>query len=328
MVDSRSTESALDAVAETVGEGTIEAFEILANEKRLAILLALWESYVPFSGDNAVTFSNLYDRVELHDTGNFTYHLDKLVGPFVEQTDQGYSLTTRAEQILHAVFAGTLSEYRTFEHEPIETECDRCGAPLVIDYRDSVLVERCTSCNGRWWNPDTPTGLLKSLYRPPVGLKDRTPQEFHRHGNTWDRYQFMSMLEGVCPECSGNVDISVYVCEDHDLQGGSVCEHCRSFWEMRLRYVCKVCKHNMKTAPFAPIHTDLRVKVFYQNHGLDPDELYDSSAIPEIHETIEEMTVASEDPLEVLITIAIDDDRLQMTLNDEGRVIDVTESSG
>lgn len=321
------TESPLDEVAETVGEGTTEAFEILGSETRLSILLALWEAYEPFSGENSITFSELYNHVNLQDTGHFTYHLDKLVGPFVEQTDEGYSLTTRAKQILHAVLAGTLSEHRTFEDELIEAECDRCGAPLVIDYRDSVLVERCTSCKGRWWNPDTPTGLLKSLYRPPVGLKNRTPQEFHRHGNTRDRYQFMSMLEGVCPDCSGTVDTTIYVCEDHDLQDGTVCEHCRSFWEMRLHYVCKVCKHNMKTAPFAPIHTELRVKAFYQKHGIDPDELYDLSAIPEIHETIEEMTVMSEDPLEILITIAIDGDQIQMTLNEEGRVIDVTELS-
>lgn len=319
------TESALDAVAETVGEGTTEAFEVLGSEKRLAILLALWEDYVPFSGENAVTFSDLYDRVELHDTGQFTYHLDKLVGPFVEHTDEGYSLTTRAEQILHAVLAGTLSEPTSFQAERIDVECDRCGEPIVIDYTDNKLIERCTSCNGRWWNPEFPSGLLKSLYRPPVGLKDRTPQEFHRHGNTWDRYQFMSMIEGVCPDCSGSIATTITICEDHDLQDGTVCERCLSFWEMRLRYVCKVCKKNLKTAPFAPIHTDPRVKAFYHAHGMDPDELYDRSAIREIHDTISEMAIVSEDPLEILITIEIDGDRLGMTLDDEGQVIEVIE---
>lgn len=328
MVGKSSPESVLDAVAETVGEETTEAFEILGNEKRLAILLALWEAYVPFSGDNTVTFSELYDLVEMEGTGHFTYHLDTLVGPFVEQTEEGYSLTTRAELILHAVLAGTLAEYTSLEAEPIDAKCDRCGAPVVIDYHDSKLVERCTSCRGRWSTPNSPSGLLKSLYRPPVGLKGRTPKEFHRHGNTWDRYQFMSMLEGVCPACSGSLETTLHVCENHDLQDGTVCEHCLSFWKMRLRYVCRVCKNNMKTAPFAPIHTDLQVKSFYHDHGIDPDELYDSSRFLDIHETIGEMTLTSQDPLEVVIPIIIDGDRLEMTLDDQGRVIDVTESTG
>lgn len=313
--------SALDAVAETVGEGATEAFEILGSEKRLAILLTLWEAYEPFSGDNAITFSELYDRVGLHDSGQFTYHLDKLVGPFVEKTEEGYSLTTRAEQVLHAVLAGTLSEHASFEAEPIDVECDRCGEPVVIDYRDNKLVERCTNCRGRWWNPDFPSGLLKSLYRPPVGLRDRTPQEFHRHGNTWDRYQFMSMIEGVCPDCSGTVEKTIDVCDDHVLRDGSVCEHCLSFWEMQLRFVCNTCKKNMKTAPFAPIHTNLRAKAFYHAHGMDPDDLYDRSAFLKIHETIAEMAIVAEDPLEISITIGIDGDRLEMILDDGGEIV-------
>lgn len=240
-------------------------------------------------------------------------------------TLEGNALTTRAEQVLRTVLAGTLTDPTSFEAEPIDAECDRCGASMVVDYRDGILFERCTNCAGRWEGEEYPQGVLRAVYRPPVGLESRTPQEFHRHGNTWDRYDAMIRLEGICPDCSGAVTTTFSVCEDHDMKDRTVCEHCGSFWEIRLQTVCEVCKAAVQMAPFAPIHTDLRVKSFYHDHGLDPDALYDTANIPKIRDTIAEKTVVSEDPPEILITIAIDGDQLEMTLDDEASVIDVTE---
>lgn len=41
----------------TAGGLAIDAFELLANETRLAILVTLWESYRPFTEDTTVPFS-------------------------------------------------------------------------------------------------------------------------------------------------------------------------------------------------------------------------------------------------------------------------------
>ncbi len=100
-----SPETPLNTVAERVGEQTADAFEILGNETRLAILFALWEAMDPGSplsepSDPAVSFSDLKERVGIRDSGQFNYHLDKLVGPFVDQSEEGYTLTNSAEQIL------------------------------------------------------------------------------------------------------------------------------------------------------------------------------------------------------------------------------------
>lgn len=40
------------------------------------------------------------------------------------------------------MFAGTLRDHASFEGEPIEGECERCGQPMVIDYaHDSGTIE-------------------------------------------------------------------------------------------------------------------------------------------------------------------------------------------
>lgn len=71
----------------SVGEQATEAFALLGNETRLAILGALCERIDPVESDVAVRFSELCDRVVTTDSGQFTYHLERLTGQFVESTD-------------------------------------------------------------------------------------------------------------------------------------------------------------------------------------------------------------------------------------------------
>ena len=63
MVSSDASESPLTTAAGAVGPETTEAFGLLANETRLAIMLALWEAYDPHAEDNAVGFTELRGRV-------------------------------------------------------------------------------------------------------------------------------------------------------------------------------------------------------------------------------------------------------------------------
>ncbi|MEF8791004.1 MAG: ArsR family transcriptional regulator, partial [Haloarculaceae archaeon] len=88
MVGSDPSGSPLQSVS--AGARATEAFELLGNETRLAILVALWEQYEPFGRDGAVRFSELRARVGTADSGRFNYHLDRLDDHFVESTDDGY----------------------------------------------------------------------------------------------------------------------------------------------------------------------------------------------------------------------------------------------
>lgn len=332
MADINTSESPLERLADTVGEPTTEAFKILGNDTRLAILLALWEAKDPGPPLNepsepSVPFSELRERVGIRDSGQFNYHLEKLADTFVESTDGGYTLTTSAEQVLSAVFAGTLSDQPSFEDEPIDAECNRCGTAVVIDYTDGTIIERCPSCEGIWGVPDDPPGTLSKGYLPPVGLKNRSPQEFHRTGNTWTRHRLYSMMEGACPDCSGTVSTTVTVCDDHDTGGGSVCGHCGGIYEFQTLFTCDVCKAEWWVPAHAPIFTDVAVTAFFFEHGLNPDVLYDKSAREELGAAIERAAVRAQDPLELVVTVALDGDRLDVLLDGEARVVDVSEAS-
>lgn len=330
MDDERSSESPLDALADVIGNDVVRAFESVGNETRLAILLALWEAKdlsprVAEYSEPAVSFSQLRERVGTRDSGQFNYHLDKLVGRFIRQTEDGYTLTESAEQFLHAVLAGTFRDHASFESEPIDAECNRCGGPMVIDYSDGILTEHCTSCEGYFQTPDQQAGVNARSYRPPAGLPDRTPEEFHRHGNTWNRHRIHSMLEGVCPDCAGSVTTSIHVCEDHNTDDGTICNSCGSYAKATGLFVCKVCRFELYIPATSPIWTEMAVKAFFYDHGFDTEARTDASETKALHDAIKEEAVTAEDPLELTVVIELDGDQLEVTLDEEARVIDVTE---
>lgn len=330
MVNIHESESPLDAVAGTVGERTTEAFKILGNDTRLAILVALWEAKNPGPplsepSEPVVSFAELRKRVGMRDGSQFNYHLTQLVGHFVRQTDDGYTLTKPGERILRVMIAGTLTDHAPLEDEPIDTECVNCGAPRVMDYRDGTLIERCINCEGAWHEPDDPPGVVAKIYRPPVGLEHRTPQEFQRHGNVWDRHRVHSTMEGVCPDCSGTVATTNHVCDDHDTHEGTVCKRCGTLFEIQTHFVCEVCKYEFTTPAYLPIFTELAVTAFFHEHGLNPDALLDEFAWKVLHDAITHVAVVAEQPLEIEVTVELDGDRLDVILDDEARVTDVTE---
>lgn len=327
MVDANSSASPFERVATTVGERTIEAFELLGNETRLAILLALWEAIdlVPPPSEPTLSFSELRKRIGMRHGTQFNYHLDKLVGQFVRKTDAGYTLTTSAERILSTILAGTLIDAPSFADERIDAACMLCGASTIVDYSDGVLTQRCPRCDGVTREPDEPPGAIAKEYRPPVGLKNRTPQEFVQQGKTWQRHQRHAFIEKTCPDCSGTITTTILVCDDHVSHDRTVCAHCDRVHEIVASFVCDVCKSSMRTGVWNTILTDVAVIAFFHEHGLDTKAFEDELAYGVLYEAIERVAVHSEEPLEIMVTVELDGDRLDVTLDDEAHVIDVTE---
>jgi len=70
-----------------------EAYALLADGTRVAIVRALGES------DGPRSFTALRERVGIRDSGRFNYHLQRLVGTFVERTECGYVLTEDGERV-------------------------------------------------------------------------------------------------------------------------------------------------------------------------------------------------------------------------------------
>ena len=99
-----------------------DAFSLLGNETRIGIIQALWQT-----GNDRVSFSELRDRADVADSGQFNYHLDKLVGTFVHRDENGYELTYAGRQIIGAILDGTYTKRAEIEPFEIGGSCSICG---------------------------------------------------------------------------------------------------------------------------------------------------------------------------------------------------------
>lgn len=68
----------------TEGEtGPSEGFELLSHPTQMGIVRALFEAHRESVTDRELGFSDLRERVAVEDSGNFSYHLDRITGMYV-----------------------------------------------------------------------------------------------------------------------------------------------------------------------------------------------------------------------------------------------------
>lgn len=321
------TQSTLEAAAGAAGPHATEAFALLGNETRLAILLALWEAYDPRADDDAVPFSELYDRVDYDDPGNFSYHLEKLEGQFIQQAseDEGYELRGAGLNLIQTIIAGAGASDTTLDTAEIDRDCWRCGAPTAVMYQDGVLYQVCTDCEGITTKGTTPDGFLNGMRLDPAGLIDREPEELLAAAAVAAYRHMRTMLEGLCSACSGPVDTALETCADHDPEG--ICDSCGRTHAIWTRFQCRVCKDQHCTTPTMLAMFHPAVTAFYYDHDISiqwrVDEFETVKQTLELVTNHHEMALSSEDPLRATVTVSLDGDQCRLIYDETARVVDV-----
>lgn len=331
MPDSNGSESPLEAAAGAAGPEATEAFSVLGDETRLSILLGLWEVYEPLGDENAVSFSALRERVGMRDSGQFNYHLGQLTGRFVRAADAGYELRESGQRLVRTVIAGTGIEATAVSPTALDLTCHRCGAhPVELRYADGRVYLTCSDCEGFITHGDFPAGTIAMWDLDPAGVADREASELLVASAVAQNNRLRMMMAGVCPDCSGTIDSALRICEEHQLEDGAVCPHCETRDSARVRYLCTVCK-NWDEAPVqVGIHDHPAVISFYYERGVDIRfDTTDIGGFSRVWELLWEQDhrVVSMDPVRVRVTVPCDGDELQLSLDANLDVIDVTEDS-
>ncbi|MFA9417059.1 ArsR/SmtB family transcription factor [Natrinema sp. HArc-T2] len=181
-----------------IDQNVIDAIGALGNRTRLEILLALatakrdqQEQWLTLS------FTDLYDAVDIDSTSRFSYHLDQLVGPFIAETSDGYRLTYGGDKIVRTVLSGVYESAHSFDAVELDGVCVFCEEPSLVAAVDKErFVVQCRSCEST---------LLTDLFSRSQ-TRNRSPLEIvdsvsHR---IWSTSRLVR--GGVCPECHGPVD--------------------------------------------------------------------------------------------------------------------------
>ncbi|MFB6235619.1 MAG: winged helix-turn-helix domain-containing protein [Halopenitus sp.] len=320
-------DSPLESAAGAAGPHATEAFALLANETRLAILLALWELHEPGTEDTSVSFSELYGRIDYDNPGNFSYHLEKLEGQFIRKRpdDERYELRKTGLELVRSVIAGSGVQDTSLESTEIDRACYLCGAPTAVSYEDGTVYQVCTECEGMTTRDDLPDGWLNGMKFDPAGLTDRSAEELLAAAEIAAYRHMRTMFAALCSACSGPVDASLEICEDHDSEG--VCSTCGRVPEYTAQFQCRACKDFHGTTPDVLCVFHPAVIAFYYEHGVSPrwhaDE-YDGLTYVGDHEPEHETELVSENPPQVEVTVTLDDEELRVTFDETVSIIDVT----
>jgi DNA-binding transcriptional ArsR family regulator len=300
-----------------------EAFKALGNETRVQILRTLGEMTEPLS------FSDLYERVDAADSGQFTYHLDTLTGHFVRKTDSGYGLRQAGRRVVEAIRSGAVTEAPVLEPVEIEKPCSYCGTPILVSYHEEQVQKYCPDCVGTYGTEDVSVGssetaeygYLGALDLPPAGLHGRSPIDVLEAAYSWSLLEHFAWAEGICPRCSASVDSSIEICEDHDAAEGS-CDPCDGRYAVSVQYRCPTCQsdHGGMFANHLLTHPELLA--FLLEHDVDPlsppPRRFSASV------WVSEEEVLGTDPFEATFTFTIGDDSLTMTVDDDLNVVATT----
>lgn len=305
-----------EGVGEVPAQPPDSVFGLLGDETRLGILQALWDRYDPDATDNAVTFSELFDRVDVTDTGNFNYHLGRLTGHFVRRTEAGYELAAPGFKVVRAVVAGGVTGNPELASSPVDATCARCGEQIAISYEDGTTWARCTTCEGYWPQRG---GELFGFSLPPAGLRHRDSNEILGATIVYSIHRFETMNQGVCPECGGPVDASLSVCADHDTDNG-VCDACNSSFLGVVRFVCTSCKFDWRSPSYAIVSHHPALVAFYYDHGVEH--------VPATWEAIDRglrwrEELVSTEPVSLRVTAHHGEHRIDFLLDETATVVDV-----
>lgn len=286
-----------------------DAFAVLGNETRMEILQVLSDSLDP------LPFSELRDRVGVRDSGQFNYHLGKLVGHFVRQTDDGYQLSEPGRRVIEAVLSGAVTEVPDPEPTQLDMPCPYCGASVRVTYETTSprpVQVSCTECAGaaEWIDPFEP-GQIGTLRFSPAGLEGRSPSELLQAAVTREHLELLAALHNVCPRCTATIEHSLDICESHDSSDG-LCEECNRRYVARLSSRCRNCLFRPEAGNAVSLALGtVDMLAFLANHGINP--LTDPWGTV-LHGAEEE--VLSTDPFKVRYTFTIDDDSLTVTVDD------------
>ncbi|KTG11577.1 hypothetical protein AUR64_03510 [Haloprofundus marisrubri] len=271
-------------------EAAATALGALADEARIDILLALWQS-------DSLGFVTLQEAAGFDDSGRFNYHLDKLVGRFVAKTDDGYQLTPSGAKAVDLVLDERFGPTPPSVDQSAGADCPRCDTELRARYEDGDLSLSCPDCET----------LVHYGYFPPRGRVTRNADDFLDAYSRRLWRDFTLAHRGVCPHCSGRTDTRVE--PDPDWYIGYAAQS-----------ICTDCGATAGSTIGLRLLADPAVVTFLDSHGIRVDErrfwtfdfCLDDGGV----------RVDSTDPLRYLVPIEADGEILEVTVDESATVVE------
>ena len=268
-----------------------EAFALLGDETRVAILEAL-----AGRSDDPRSFAQLREAVGVEDSGRFNYHLGKLVGRFVEKSDDGYRLTFAGSRVVGAVYEGTYAEGDAIEPIAMDADCPECGGGLALTYADERVRMGCTDCDE----------VVSEFGFPPGAIAGREPETLPAVLTSHMTTLVEQLRAGLCTNCSGPIE-PTFKPETEEEQ-------------LVLEFACERCQTSATTSLASVLLTEPAVIAFHYDHGVDVRRALPWTLSWLVESEAEQV---SESPPRYAVTGTLDGERLRVEV---AETLDVLET--
>lgn len=181
---------------------SVEAFGVLGDETRVAIIEALVEANRESPTNSSLSFSELRDRTGIGDSGRFNYHLEKLVGRFVERVEDGYRLSYTGTYVAGAVLSGFAQDAPATIDSHELAPCPVCETTLEAVYADGILRVGCANNH------------MFANWVSPRAFNDRDIESVVELAAVRAIGRLRQAQRGSCPMCFGHVAWELVPSED------------------------------------------------------------------------------------------------------------------
>ncbi|OYR40797.1 hypothetical protein DJ82_06810 [Halorubrum sp. Ib24] len=201
-----------------------KAFAILGNEYRAEIIRTLGDEQGTEGPRPVLSFSELYSKSGVDiGTSQFNYHLQKLVGPFIDKTEDGYRLRYRAVTLYRTILAGTYTREAYIEDFKVGVDCYYCDAPIEARYADRRFTILCSECGQEYSDTTAPPSIDEGDHDALLNRMDQ-----------YIRHRILAFSKGVCSICANELrtqfligdDLAVPGSEQLDVFVHRSCDHC------------------------------------------------------------------------------------------------------
>ncbi|SDK58369.1 ArsR/SmtB family transcription factor [Natronorubrum texcoconense] len=279
-----------------IDQEVVDAISALGNSQRLQILLALGEVEREHHEQRfTMTFTELYDAVDIDSTSQFSYHLNQLVGQFVSETPDGYRLTYSGTKIVRVIRSGVYESTSTFEDQEVSGACVFCDETTLLATLDVDQFRiRCTSCNA----------ILITDFCPQSQTRNRTSEEVIESFcyRIWSMY--ILLRGGICPECFGPVDTVV-----SQYEHGENAQHIYNS-------SCRECQFLVSMPVEVPVAFYPAVLSLFWEHGISVLDVPLWDLYEYITSDVIVMEVISDKPFEARFTVTLNDESLSLRMDD------------
>lgn len=281
-----------------------DAFRLVGSEIRTDILRALGDARVEKGHKPVLSFSELRDRTET-DVGSskFNYHLQELVGQYVERVEDGYQMRAEGRELYQTLRAGTFESHESTLTVDADFDCYYCGTGVEAMVDEGTVTVECPGCDYLYGIAGAPPGAIEG---DTVALEQVGAFYHHRH---------LGFARGVCVTCGTEPTTERVSPADVPFADGDR-------QELYVYRSCENCGDQRHLSLGTYLLSDPHLRAFCADHGVDvlSTPLWEL----EFAATDRHVTVYPTDPWDATLTVTYDDETLEIVVDEDLSVIERT----